>query len=379
MLKTFQYRLYPSRSQERGLLSTLETCRRWYNACLEERKRAWEEEQRSVSKKEQLRQVKVLKATNPYAESIHSHVLQVVVADLDKAFRAFFRRAKAGEKPGYPRFKGRHRFDSFGLKEYGNGFNLDGKRLRISGIGRVRVRWHRPLEGTIKTLRVVRKADGWYVSFSCEVEAQPLPLRGREVGIDVGISHLLATSEGTFEDHPHWYRKSQKKLRVLQRKVSRRKNGGSNRRKAVLALKRQHQSIQNQRKDYLRKLVSGLVKHFDRIALEDLGIRNMVRNKHLSKSILDSGWGYLAQHLSHKAAEAGREVSLVNPAYTSKTCSRCGERWEGLTLSDRWVECSCGLSMDRDHNAALNILQAGRVCWGTSTSLEVLPQEAAGL
>jgi putative transposase len=379
VVKTFQYRLYPSRSQETGLTQTLETCRRFYNHCLEERKVAWETEKRSVSKKDQLRQVKALKATSPYAEGIHSHVLQVVVADLDKAFQAFFRRVKAGDKPGYPRFKGRFRFDSFGLKEYGNGFKIDGRCLRISGIGRVRVRWHRPLEGKVKTLRVVRRADGWYASFSCEVESHPLPATGREVGIDVGITHLLATSEGAFEDHPHFYRESQKKLRVLQRRMARRKKGGRNCRKAVLALKRHHQRVQNQRKDYLRKLASGIVKTYDRVALEDLGIQNMVRNRHLSKSILDSGWGYFAQHLSHKAEEAGRVVSLVNPAYTSKTCSECGRRWEGLTLSDRWVRCSCGLSMDRDHNAALNILRAGQVRWGTSTSLELLPQEAAAL
>src|SRR3989337_2871969 len=165
MFKAFKYRLYPSRTQARLLEQTLETCRHWYNACLEERKTTWEREKRSLGKFEQLRSVKDLRANNPYATPIHSHILQVVVSDLDKAFTAFFRRVKAGETPGYPRYKGRDRFDSFGLKEYGNGFKLDGRRLRLSGIGRVRVRWHRPIDGKIKTVRIRRQAGAWYACF----------------------------------------------------------------------------------------------------------------------------------------------------------------------------------------------------------------------
>ena len=141
MLKAMVYRLYPSKSQQRGLDQTLETCRRWYNCCLAERKEAYEREQRTIGKYEQLRQVKTYKATNPYAGPVHSHVLQTVVQDLDKAFQAFFRRVKAGDEPGYPRFKGKHRFKSFGFKEYGNGFKVDGRRLKIAGVGRVAVRW----------------------------------------------------------------------------------------------------------------------------------------------------------------------------------------------------------------------------------------------
>jgi len=379
VVKTYAYRLYPSKPQARLLDETLETCRRFYNACLEERKTAYETEGRTITKVEQLRRVKVEKATNSYAAGLHSHILQLVVSDLDKAFQAFFRRMKTGEKPGYPRFKGRNRFSSFGLKELGNGFRLDGRRLKVSGIGRIAVRWHREIEGTIRTVRIVKRADGWYACFSCEVEAEPLPKTGEEVGIDVGVSHLLTSDTGERVENPKWYRQEQRKLRVLQRRVSRRKKGGANRRKAVKALKRQHQRIQNRRKDFLNKVVHGLVSRYDRIAVEGLRIRNMVRNPHLSKSILDCSWGYFAERLSCKAAEAGRTVCFVEPAFTSKTCSKCGVVWESLTLSDRWVSCSCGLSLDRDHNAALNILRAGQVRWGTSTSLELLPQEAAAL
>ena len=330
----------------------------------------------------QLRRVKDEKKSNPYATNIHSHVLQVAVADLDKAFQAFFRRVKSKEKAGYPRFRGYNRFNSFGFKENGNGFKVDGRRLKLSGIGRVPVRWHRPLEGKIKSLRIVKKADGWYAIFACEVEAKPLPTTGQSVGVDVGIESLLTLSDGTRVENPKWYRKSQAKLRVLQRTVARRKKGGTNRRKAVKRLQAQHQRIENTRKDCLNKVAHGLIQNYDRIVLENLRIKNMVRNRHLSKSILDAGWGYLAQRLSHKAECAGREIVFVNPAYTSKTCSGCGSLFENFSLATRWINCGCGLSLNRDHNAAINILKSVRTePLGANGSVVMLPvaQEATAI
>jgi putative transposase len=404
MKKTFQYRLYPSPSQERALEATLETCRCFYNSLLAERKDAYQQEGRSVTKTEQLRRVKEEKASNPEA-FIHSHVLQLVVADVEKAFAAFFRRVLAGEKPGYPRFKGYGRFASFGLKEVGNGFKVDGRRLKVSGIGRIGVRWHRPIEGTIKTVRITRKADGWYASFAVETEVSPIPetetmpgeapgacSAGAEgvagarqeqvVGVDVGIASLLTTSNGEHVQNPNWYRAQERKLRVASRRVCRRKKGGRNRRKAVRRLAKVHQRTHNRRKDFLNKVVHGLLMRYDAIAIEDLSVRNMVRNPHLSKSILDAGWGYLVSHLVFKAACAGKQVELVNPAYTSKTCSCCGEPFCEFTLAVRWVRCPCGLSMDRDENAAQNILNRSR--FGQNRSASSLPlgglaEEAVGL
>lgn len=357
MINTYQYRLYPTKSQRKLMESTIETCRRFYNDCLAERKEAYEERKENIGKFAQLRKVKVLKETNPYAKNIHSHVLQIAVADLDKAFQAFFRRAKANEKAGYPRFKGKDRFDSFGFKEYGNGFKVDGRRLKLCGIGRVAIRWHRPIEGEIKTLRITRKAGKWFASFACEVEVKPLLATGRVVGVDVGINTLIATSDGELVDNPKWYGDGQAKLRILQRTVSRRKKGGSNRKKGVHALQVHHEYIANQRKDFLNKLANTLVLNNDLIAIEDLRIQNMVKNHNLSKSILDGGWGYFAQRLSDKAVEAGRELVRVNPANTSKTCSGCGAIFDDLDLSVRWVDCECGVSMKRDVNAAINILK----------------------
>ena len=325
--------------------------------------------------------MKEYRKENPYAGQVHSHILQVVVVDLDQSFQAFFRRLEAGEAPGYPRFKGSNRFDSFGLKEYGNGFKIDGRRLKISGIGRVRVRWHRPIEGKIKTVRIRRQAGKWYACFACEVSEQDLAATGKAVGVDVGIHHLLATSENEVVENPRWYQEEQRKLRVVQRRVARRKMGGSNRRKAVLDMQGQQLHIANSRKDYLEKLSHHLITNYDVIALEDLQIQGMVRNHHLSKSILDAGWGYLKMRLVSKAVDAGREVIFVNPAYTSKSCSSCGAGFENLTLADRWVDCSCGLSLDRDVNAACNILKrAGHALWDESTANGLrLSQEAPPL
>jgi putative transposase len=377
MIKTFCYRLYPSKPQARLLHSTLETCRRFYNQCLAERRDAYQQRGESVGKYQQLAQVKELKALNPYAKGIHSHVLQLAVTGLDKAFQAFFRRVKAGQTPGFPRFKGRNRLSSFGFKEYGNGFKIDGRRLRLSGIGRVAVRWHRPLDGAIKTVRITRRAGKWYACFACEVEAAPLPEAGQDVGIDVGIASLITTSRGEKVGHPGWYRAEQRTLRVLQRRVARRKKGSHNRQKAVVALQRQHERISNRRKDFLNKLAHQLIASNDRIALEDLRIANMVRNRHLAKSILDASWGYLVQHLTSKAAEAGRVVLLIDPRNTSKTCSQCEHIFESLSLTDRWIDCGCGLSIDRDYNAAINILKrAGQVRWGASSPVGGLLQEA---
>lgn len=378
--KAYVYRLYPSKSQARRMDAVRETCRRFYNDLLAERKTAWEDRQERIGKYEQLRHVKERKATNPWSAEVHSHVLQVVVTDLDNAFQAFFRRVKAGERPGYPRFKNRNRFDSFGYKEHGNGFRVDGRRLKLSGIGRVAVRWHRPIVGTIKTVRLVRKASGWYACFSVEQEATPLPPTDQDVGVDVGVASLITTSDGVAVPPQNWYRREQRTLRVMQRRIARRVKGSHNRRKAVVQLQRQNERIKNQRKDFLNKLAYDLIRQYDRIAVENLRITNMVKNRHLAKSILDAGWGYFMARLHARAAEAARVVVEVDPAWTSKTCSGCGHVFEHLTLKDRRIACNCGLSLDRDHNAAINILKrAGQVRWASSLPLGGFAQEAAPL
>jgi putative transposase len=358
-LKTFKYRLYPNPAQEKNLWLVLSVARAWYNMCIAERKFVYQAERRSVSKYDQLASVKHYKHTFPQAKQVHSHVLQGVCVDVDKAFQAFFGRVKAGKKAGYPRFKSKQRFHSFGFKEENNGFRVDGRRLKVFGIGRIPVRWHRQMEGQVKTLRIIHKAGCWYACFACEVPDKPeLPKTGQVIGLDVGTTHLLTDDQGRKTDNPKYYTHAQSELRIAQRALQRKQKGGKNRRKALLRVQRLHEHVQNQRRDYLHKLTHALVHSYDLIAVEDLQITNMARNRRLSKSILDSGWGLFKQLLHSKAVDAGKEVVLVNSAYTSKTCSGCGVVKDDLALSDRWFDCPhCGLSLDRDHNAAINILQ----------------------
>jgi putative transposase len=345
IIKVFKYRLYPNAKQETNLFRVFDCARNLYNMALAERKYAYQIEGRSVTLADTEELAKQYRTTFPYADQLFSQTAQSVVKQVDGAFQRFFRRVKAGKKAGYPRFKGVHHFHSIEFKQYGNGVKIDGRRLKLYGVGRVRVRWHRPIEGTIKTVRILHKAGEWYACFTCAVEpAEPLPATGQAIGIDLGLSALLTTSDGDKVDNPNPYREAQAELRRKQRKLARAQRGSHNRRKALIAVQKQQEHVANQRKDFLNKLAHHLVKDYDLIALEDLQITNMVRNKHLSKSILDSGWGYFKQQLADKAERAGRKLVFVDPAYTSKTCSNCGAIFENLTLSDRWVECACGLS-----------------------------------
>jgi putative transposase len=374
-IRVYKYRLYPSSSQETNLFRVLNACRGLYNMVVAERKYTWRMEKRSVTGAELEALGKRYRETFPYAQQVFSQTIQSVIKQVDTAYKNFFKRRKAGKKGGYPRFKSRNRFHSIEFKQYGSGVKLDGRRLKLFGVGRIPVRFHRPMRGEIKVVRIVHKAGRWFVCFFCEVADKPeLPKTGKTIGLDMGVSALVTTSDGDKIDHPHFYRKSERKLKILQRSLARKKRGGKNRKKALLKVQRQHEHTKNQRRDFAHKLSHSLAQHYDLIGVEDLKIANMVRNKHLSKSILDAGWGIFKALLTNKAEDAGREVVFVDPAYTSKTCSNCGVTFEDLTLADRWVDCECGLSLDRDHNAALNVLyRALQDRWDASVSGNVVP------
>ena len=238
----------------------LDVSRHVDNMALEERKLAWELEGKSIGKREGYLLAKQYKKTFPQSKLVHSHVLQVAMEDLARAFQAFFRRMKAGEEPGYPRFKSDKRWRSIGFKQYGNGFKVDDRRLKVSGVGRIRVRWHRAYQGKIKTCRIVRKAGRWYVSLMCEVsEPMPLPKTGRVIGIDMGIHSLITTSDSEQVNNPRWYRETQAELRRKQRKLARAKRASHPRKKKLLDVQRQHEHVKNQRKDFFDKRVYELV------------------------------------------------------------------------------------------------------------------------
>jgi putative transposase len=249
-VRVYKYRLYPRKGQEKNLYRVLGACRNLYNMGLAERSLAYKHEGRNVKQAELENLAKHYRATFPYAQQMFSQTAQSVVKQVDLALQAFFRRVKAGEKAGYPRFKARQRFNSFEFKQYGMGAKIDGRRLKLFGVGRVPVRWHRPLEGEIKTVRILHRAGRWYACFTCEVpEQKALPTTGRVVGLDMGISALITTSNGDKVHNPNYYRAGQKRLRLLQRKLARAKRGSNNRRKALLAVQRQHEHVSNQRRD----------------------------------------------------------------------------------------------------------------------------------
>lgn len=358
--KTFKYKLKPTLEQERAMEFVLRRCRELYHAALQERRDAWQKCGVSVTAAAQSAELPAVKEVRPEYRDIHSQVLQDVLTRLDRAFQAFFRRVKSGETPGYPRFQGANRYNSFTYKQFGNGAALDNGFLVLSKIGRIGVRWSRPVEGTPKTVTVSREADGWYVCFSCaDVPVQPLPATGQETGIDLGLEAFATTSTGERIFHPGWYRRAERALKTAQRRVSRRKKGSHRRRKAVTLLAKAHLKVKRQRADFHHKVALRLVRENDAIYHEDLQTANMVKNHHLAKSISDAGWSQFLNILSHKAAWAGRRVVAVPPAYTSQTCSGCGVI-VAKGLSVRWHSCpDCGTSLHRDHNAAKNIERVG--------------------
>ncbi len=277
---------------------------------------------------------------------------------VDLAFKAFFRRVKARENSGYPRFKGKGRYDSFTYPQYG--FKLDGDRLHLSKIGDVRIVLHRPVEGTIKTLAIRRSSTGkWYACFSVEYYPSPLPQKEITVGIDVGLESFATLSNGEKIENPRFFRTDEKALAKAQRKLSKVETGTPERKKARKIVAHIHERIANRRLNFAHQTSRQLVDWFGTIVFEDLNVKNMEKNHHLAKSIADVAWTMFISITESKAEEAGSRVILVNPRNTSQQCSRCG-MIVAKTLSDRVHSCPhCGLVMDRDQNAAINILRLG--------------------
>ena len=360
MRKTFKYRLRPTKAQETLMEQTLEECRWLYNHLLEQRKTAYEEREEPLSLYGQQETFPKLKAERPGLSSVHSQVLQNVAVRLDLAFKAFFRRVKDGENPGYPRFRGRGRYNSFCYPQ--SGFKIKGDTLYLSKIGNVKVILHRPVEGTIKTCCISRTSTGkWLVAFSCEVHVQPSPAEDSAVGIDVGLNAFATMSDDSEIANPRFFRKDEKDLKRVQRLLSREEKGTPARRRRRKAVARVHERICNRRSNFAHQESRKIVNRHGFVAVEDLSINNMLQNHCLAKSIQDAAWNQFIQYLTYKAEWAGRKVVLVNPAYTSQTCSnpQCRYR-QSMPLSERIFCCpKCQLTLPRDVNAARNILSVG--------------------
>jgi putative transposase len=283
---------------------------------------------------------------------------------LDLAFQAFFRRIKAGQNPGYPRFKAKDRFDSWTYHlPKGGGAKLVNDKLRLQNIGTIRVKQHRLMEGVIKTVQIKREAGKWFAIFTCETAEIPEPHAGPPVGIDLGLIRFLTTSDGKTEANPRYLKAELPTLRVAQRSVARKKKGGMNRRKAVVVLQKIHARVRNVRREHHHQVAIRLVLAYGLIAVERLSIKGMLGNHRLARAISDAGWASFIGILKCKAESAGVQVVDVDPKGTSQECSQCQEHVP-KDISVRWHNCPhCGCSLDRDHNAARNILARARLAW----------------
>ena len=362
MRKTFRYRAYANKQTVANMEKWLELCRYLYNSALEQRIAIYRQDKGCISLYDQMKQIKDIRVTFPEYSDVNVQMLREVLIRLDNAYKAFFRRISSGEKVGFPRFKGKGRFDSLTFQH--NGWCLDSKYLFITNVGRFKLRLSRPIQGTIKTVTLSRSLSGeWYACFSCDkVPEKTLPESDKSIGLDVGIKSFLVDSDGNEVANPRHYRMSQANLRRKQRRLARRVKGSQGRIKARILVAKSQEKVQNQRRDFLHKTATYYIQNYGMIAVETLNIKGMVRNHKLARSILDAAWGEFFGLLSYKAEEAGRELIKV-PRFepTSKTCSVCGEVKKNLTLSDRrWVCQSCGTLHDRDYNAAKNILRVGQ-------------------
>ncbi len=367
MLKAFKYRLRPTKKQEKILLAHTEECRLLYNQLVCARVQAWEREKQSLSCYDQMKTLPMMKQQRPEFKQVHSQVLQQVVTRVDLAFKAFFRRVKQkGEKVGFPRYKGQRRYDSITYPQFSNGCRLGEKGLRLGKIGCLRIVQHRLLEGIPKACTITRTATGkWFATIPCDLGDVPVCEKKQrpDVGIDVGLEKFATLSTGEKIPHPRFFRQEEKALAKAQRrwdKVKKLKKTDPVREKRRKVVARVHERIRNKRHNFAHQTARSLVNCFSMIAHEDLSVNRMLHNKYLSKSISDAAWSMFTDCLTYKAEEAGSVVEPVDPAYTSQDCSKCGHRLK-KTLSDRRHKCPrCGLDMDRDHNAAINILRLGR-------------------
>ncbi len=384
MRRSFTFLLRPTRHQEIALAACLEDHRQLYNAALEHRRIAYAKAGVSIRYGDQSAELKHIRGDDPGGQGRWSFSSQqATLRRLDKAFGAFFKRVREGRTPGFPRFKGRGRFDSVEWPKDGDGCRWDSQPehptatyVRLLGVGHVRVHQHRPVRGWVKTISVKREGSRWFVVLSCdEVPAEPLPATGASVGIDLGVASLVTTSDGGQVANRRHLAATAGRLAAGQRDLARKKRGSKRRRKAVARVAALHAKVRRQRLDGAHKAALALVRAYDVIAHEDLRITNMTRSASgtverpgrnvaqksgLNRSILDAGWGVFLTILADKAESAGRELIAVNPAGTSRTCARCGHCAKDNRVTQAAFACTaCGHAAHADVNAAINILRAG--------------------
>jgi putative transposase len=360
MRRAYKFRLFTNTNQDRELAIMLESHRRLYNACLDQRITTYQATQVGVRYSDQSAWFKDQRAVNPYFARLNFSSAQATMRRLDKSYTAFFRRCKIGKTPGFPRFKARDRFDSIDFPSYGDGIRLNDNRLRVQHVGVIRCKVHRPVEGIVKTAALKREGDKWFLVLSCDLgDSHVIPSTLPAIGIDVGLENFLTTSDGEVVTNPRFLKKELPALRRAQRAMSRKQKGGTNRRKARKTVRVMHARVANLRREHHFKTALNLVRCYGLIAVERLNIQGMLRSHWMSRAISDAGWASFLEILSHKAASAGATVVAVNPRGTSQRCSGCDTEVR-KALSVRTHACPhCGLTLHRDENAARNILARG--------------------
>jgi putative transposase len=360
MQKYFKYRIYPTKKQTRLLNETLEECRWLYNHLLEQRRNAYEHEQKVLSCFEQQGTYATLKEQRPSLNIAHSQVLQNVAIRIDVVFKAFIRRCKQGEEPGFPRFKGPGHYDSITYPQVPNGCQIKDDKLFLSKIGHVKIELHRPLRGSPKACTISCSSTGkWYACFTTECEPERLPAIPERVGISVGLKTFATLSNEQEIDNPRFFHTEEKNLAKAQRRLAKAEKGTKRHHKRRKVVARVHERTVWRRQNFTHQQSRSIVNHFGTICIEDLRANQMVHNHCLIKSIADRAWPAFFDQLTAKAVEAGRQLVKVNPAYIAQTCSKCGHR-QKKPPAEHILDCACcHLQIDRDLNVSLNILALG--------------------
>ena len=354
ILSTYKYKLKPTKAQIKIFEQWLGTCRYVYNTAMEVKKETYRISGSGIKKNDLMKQLTEAKKEIDWLGNTHSQVLQNVLDRLECSYDNFF-----SKRAGYPKFAKRNKYNSFTFKQcikiHPNTF-----RISLPKIGKVKFFKDRTVDMKIATATIIREVDGWFVSVTGTINKEPMSIANGNIGIDLGIKSFAVTSDGEVFESPNCLRKAERKLKLLQREVSRKKKGSNNRKKAVLALRKAYKKVAETRKDFLHKLSTKLIRENQSISVEKLAIKNMVKNHKLAKSISDAGWGMFRVMLKYKSEQNGRTFFEVNPRNTSKACNVCGNLNDDLKLSDREWKCNCcGTDHDRDINASINIRNKG--------------------
>ncbi|QSZ27959.1 IS200/IS605 family element transposase accessory protein TnpB [Aceticella autotrophica] len=349
------FRIEPTKEQESKLFHTLYLCRKFYNYSLEQRIKSYQETGKGLSYKKQQNMLPQYKEENLEYKAVQSQILQDVLRRLYGAYKKFF-----AKEAGYPHFKDKYHYYSITLPQCTakRNFKKEGY-VYIPYIGDLKMIVHRDFDpNTVKTINIKYHAGKWYANLSIEIPEGKTENITKYVGLDKGVKVIGATSDGKIFENPKWIQNAERRLKRLQRQLSKKKKGSKNREKQKKRLQKLHEKVANQRKDYLHKISYRLTEKYDAIFVEDLQVKNMTKNHKLAKSIANVGWGMLDTFLEYKSLKKGKLFKKINPAYTTQKCSRCGKIVE-KDLSVRIHKCECGLEIDRDINAAINILHEG--------------------